>query len=120
MEEDFTLKPTSPVSTDRDTVNVNPDSRRHKRQHRRRDEAKGHFEELSDAAERAHRKLEQMDSPYRFCVYEKDGQVYIDIVLLDAEGKISEVVKKNITHSEYSSWIEHIESGKGLLIDREV
>ncbi|MFC1585027.1 flagellar protein FlaG, partial [Fibrobacterota bacterium] len=72
--------------------------KRKKREQKKRDDARHHFQSLANAAERAHKILEQMKSPYRFCVYEEDNKVFIDVVALDSDGKIKEIKKKNITY----------------------
>ncbi len=79
-----------------------------------------HFEALASAAERAHDRLVQTKSPYRFCVYQNDRETFIDIVLLDQNGKIKEIKKRNITHQEFLSLMRHIEKGEGLLIDIDI
>jgi len=58
-----------------------------------------------------------MKSPYRFCVYQEDDDVFIDVVILGEDGKIKKIEKKNITDDEFSTWLNHIENGYGLLLD---
>ncbi len=81
------------------------DSKRKKKgeeqEHKPKDEAGEHFQSLSDAAELAHDTLEKNNSPYRFCVYQKEGEVFIDIVIIGEDGEIKETKKKNITHEEF-------------------
>ncbi|MDR4505533.1 MAG: hypothetical protein MRK01_12205 [Candidatus Scalindua sp.] len=94
-------------------------SRRRKsnRDRKQRDEAGNHFQYLAEAAEIAHAVLEKNNSPYRFCIYQKDQEVFIDIVIVDEVGEIREVRKKNITHDEFSTWLNHIEQGEGFFLD---
>ncbi len=96
-----------------------PDEKRKKKEqdHKHKDEAGDHFQSLSDAAELAHNTLEKNNSPYRFCVYQKDGEVFIDIVIFGEDGEIKETKKQNITHEEFSTWLDHIEQGEGLFFD---
>lgn len=96
-----------------------PDSKRRKeeREHKPKDEAGRHFQSLADAAELAHDTLEKNNSPYRFYVYQEEGEVFIDIVIIGEDGKIKETKKKNITHEEFSTWLNHIEQGEGLFFD---
>ena len=98
-----------------------PDSKRKKKEeeeeHKPKDEAGDHFQSLSDAAELAHNTLKKNNSPYRFRVYQKDGEVFIDIVIIGEDGKIKETQKQNITHEEFSTWLDHIEQGEGLFFD---
>jgi hypothetical protein len=86
-------------------------------EHKPKDEAVNHFESLAEAAELAHDTLEKNNSPYRFCVYQKEGEVFIDIVIIGDDGEIKETMKKNITHEEFSTWLNHIEQGEGLFFD---
>ena len=98
-----------------------PDSKRkkeeEKREHEPKDEAGDHFQSLSDAADLAHNTLKKNNSPYRFCVYQKDGDVFIDIVIIGEDGEIKETIKNNITHEEFSTWLNHIEQGEWLFFD---
>ncbi len=79
-----------------------------------------HFEALASAAEFAHERLVQTKSPYRFCVYQNDGETFIDIVILDQNGKITKIKKSNIPHQEFLTLMRHIVEGEGLLIDIEI
>lgn len=91
-----------------------------KKKRRRADEhgeAKDHFAELSKAAELAHEILVKKNSPYRFCIYKENDEIFIDIVILDLNGKIASVKKKNITHDEFYKWMDHIEEQEGLFFD---
>ncbi|GJQ58248.1 MAG: hypothetical protein D8M57_02830 [Candidatus Scalindua sp. AMX11] len=87
------------------------------RDQKQRDEAGSNFQHLVEAAEAAHTLLEKNHSPYRFCVYQKDEEVFIDIVIVGEGGEIREIRKKNITHDEFSTWINHIEQGEGFFLD---
>jgi uncharacterized FlaG/YvyC family protein len=91
-----------------------------KKQETQEDEAREHFKELSDAAERIHKILQQKNSPFRFCVFKQGDEVFIDVVILDSAGGISKTIKKNITHQEFSDIIKNIETLDGVLIDYTV
>ena len=91
--------------------------KKRKREQKQRDETGTHFQNLAEAAEIAHAALERSNSPYRFCVYQKEGEVFIDVVVVGEDGKVKEVRKKNITHGEFSTWLNHIEEGDGLCLD---
>ena len=80
-------------------------------------QARYHFEQLAEAAEESHNILVKEKSPYRFCVYRKEDEVFIDVVILDENGKIKEIKKSNITEDEFTTWLTHIHGGRGLLID---
>jgi len=85
----------------------------------RPDETKDHFGELSKAAELAHEILVRTHSPFRFCVYKENGEVFIDLVILDANGKIGSIRKQKITHEQFFKWIEHIQDREGFFIDEQ-
>ncbi|MFQ5714677.1 MAG: hypothetical protein ACE5GU_11665 [Candidatus Scalinduaceae bacterium] len=91
-----------------------------KQEHKHKEKAGDHFQDLAKAAELAHDTLEKNNSPYRFSVYQREGEVFIDIVIIDEDGKIKETKKKNITHEEFSTWLNHIEQGEGLFFDTTV
>ena len=103
-----------------DVSKINPAPRRKKREKKQRDEAGKHFEELSRTAEQAHQILAEKKSPYRFCVYQVDGDVFIDIAIVDADNKIKEIYKRNITRDELQSWMQLIETESGMILDKEV
>ncbi len=96
---------------------LNPNRKKGQREYKHRDEARNHFQQLAEAAELAHTVLGKNNSPYRFCVYQNGEEVFIDIVIVDEDGKIKEIKKKNITHDEFSTWLNHIEQGEGLFFD---
>jgi hypothetical protein len=79
--------------------------------------AKYNFEHLARAAEESHRVLLKEKSPYRFCVYREEDDVFIDVVVVDKEGKIKDIRKKKITYDEFTTWLNHIHGGRGLLVD---
>lgn len=90
---------------------------RNKQHQKQQQSAKDNFERLAQAAEDAHEILVKENSPYRFCVYWEGEDVFIDVVILNKEGKIKDITKKKITHDEFTTWLAHIERGRGLLID---
>ncbi len=76
-----------------------------------------HFDELDREVDYANSMLEQEESPYRFDLHKEDDAVYIDIVVLDESGKISQTLRKNVTHREFSQYRVAILEGGGLLLD---
>jgi|WetSurMetagenome_2_1015567.scaffolds.fasta_scaffold209086_1 hypothetical protein len=72
---------------------------------------------IEKAAEASNRELERRKAPYRFCVYEENGRVMIDLVQLDAAGKITKEIKRNITDEDFEKVIEDISSIEGLFLD---
>jgi len=85
---------------------------------RERDEAKDHFEQLANTAELANKALLQEQSRYRFCIYRKGEDVYIDVVILDENGEVASIVQKEITHEDFARWLAHIEEEEGLVLDK--
>jgi len=81
------------------------------------DEAKEHFDELSQVAEQVHELLLSKNLPYRFCIYKEDNEIFFDLVVIDDKGTPQKTVKKNITHQEFSELIKNIENLDGLFMD---
>ncbi len=95
----------------------NPTKKKEQEGYKHRDEAGDHFQQLSKAADLANEILKREKSPYRFRVYQEGEEIFIDIVIVDDDGKIKETKKKNITHDEFTTWLNHIEQGNGLFFD---
>lgn len=101
-----------------EAVNMETQWPRHgHRRHRPADEAQKHFPELAKLAELAHERLVEANSRYRFCIYEKDGGVFLDVVILDENGKVAELVQREITHQDFLDWLDRIEEEEGLIFD---
>lgn len=81
------------------------------------DFAGGHFAELTRAVEEAHQRLVAAGSRYRFCIYRRGPELFIDVVVLGDDGKIASVREKNITHDEFAQWVENIAKGEGMFFD---
>lgn len=101
---------------------VNRDGRqhhKHQNEQRQPKENKDYFRAMSKAAEATNTRLKQEQSPIRFCVYMEKGEVFIDLIQMDGVGKIIHETRRNITHEDFSRWIEDITKGEGLLFDSE-
>jgi hypothetical protein len=96
---------------------LEPGKKKEQEEHKHRDEAGNHFQQLYKAADIANDVLKKDKSPYRFRVYQEGEEVFIDIVIVDDDGTIKEAKKTNITHEEFSTWLNHIEQGNGLFFD---
>ncbi|MGR3294216.1 MAG: hypothetical protein ACUZ9M_09410 [Candidatus Scalindua sp.] len=96
---------------------LKPDKKKEQDEHKHKDEAGNHFQQLSNAAKLANDVLEKDKSPYRFRVYQEGEEVFIDIVIVDDDLTIKETKKTNITHEEFTTWLNHIEQGNGLFFD---
>ena len=84
-----------------------------------RDEAKDHISELAALVDWANRECEKNDSHYRFRLRAEKEDVYIDVVIADAEGKIKAIMAREITHEDVLRTVEHIREGEGILFDRK-
>jgi hypothetical protein len=73
---------------------------------------------IGRAARESNEQLAKKGAPYRFRVYESQGEVMIDLVMLDASGNIVKEVKRNITDEDFDRLIENISLIEGLLIDK--
>ena len=97
-----------------------PDERmeeRHEGNKRRWRRPKDYFTTLAKRAGVTNQELAKKKLPYRFCVYEQGGEVFIDVVTLDAAGKVSTTVRRNITDEDFDRWIDDISILEGLFLD---
>ncbi len=115
MGDEIRVNKSVPIIPQKQTLR--PGKREDQQEHKHKDEAGGHFQQLSNAAKLANDTLERDKSPYRFRVYQDGEEVFIDIVIVDDDGKIKETKKKNITHDEFTTWLNHIEQGNGFFFD---
>ncbi len=95
------------------------DKKKHKKK-RHFNEAKKHFEELLLIVDETHKELEEKNSPFRVCVYQENGDIFIDIITIDENGNTSQVYKHDISHAELDDIVQHIKSGRGLILDADV
>jgi len=92
------------------------DRKKHKKK-KHFEEAKKHFEELTKIVDEVHKELLVKESPFRLCIYQEGNDVFIDIVAMDDYGKISKVFKHDISHDELDDLVQHLKSGRGLVLD---
>lgn len=93
-----------------------PKQRKESKHHEKRN-LKEYMRTITKAAESSNRQLEQNGSQYRFHVFEENGEVMIDIVMLDQSGRIVKEVKRNITDEDFDRLIEDISLIEGLFFD---
>ena len=79
--------------------------------------AKSRLEKLIRMAHEAHQILEEKGSPFRFCVYEKHGDIFIDVVTLDDNGNPDRTFHQDISHQELEALVRQIRTGRGLVFD---
>ncbi len=115
MGDEIRVNKSVPIIPQKKTLR--PGKREDQQEHKHKDEAGDHFQQLSNAAKIANDTLERDKSPYRFRVYQDGEEVFIDIVIVDEGLTIKETKKTNITHEEFTTWLNHIEQGNGLFFD---
>jgi hypothetical protein len=76
-----------------------------------------YFHPLNIAVEATNRRLLERRLPYRFKVYKKWGEVYIDLTILDEQGNVKETQRKNISHDDFNRIIDDVASVEGLFFD---
>ncbi len=96
---------------------VPPRYQQEKKDNQKQDEAKDHLSELKALVDWANRECEKNDSRYRFRLRVSGDNVFIDVVVADAEGKIKAIMASEITHEEVLRTVEHIREGEGILFD---
>jgi uncharacterized FlaG/YvyC family protein len=84
------------------------------------DEVKDHFEDLTQVSDRINKILQSKKSLNRFCIYRNNKDIFIDLVILDDNNKITKTIKRNITHKEFTETIKNIEELDGFIVDFEV
>lgn len=95
------------------------DGKKHKKR-KHFQEAKEHFSELTKIVDEVHKELLAKESPFRLCIYQEGDDVFIDIVALDDSGKINRVYKHDISHAELDDLVQHLKTGRGLILDADV
>jgi hypothetical protein len=73
---------------------------------------------ITKAVEASNATLMRLSLPYRFRVYAEDEEVFVEIVVLDENGKVITEKKKNISHEEFARLIEDVSQIEGLFFDR--
>jgi len=96
-----------------------PGEREGRREGKRREKrrSKDYFGTLAKRAEVSNEQLAQKKLPYRFRVYQRGDEVFINLVTLDARGKVKTTVRRNITDEDFDRWIEDLSSMEGLFFD---
>jgi len=72
---------------------------------------------ISKAVESSNDILIKKGLPYRFKVYLENNEVFIDMVVLDQQGKIVETKRRNVSHQDFDRLIEDISNIEGLFFD---
>ena len=72
-------------------------------------EVKDNFEALTQASDRINKILQAKKSLNRFCIYRDNKDIFIDLVIMDENNKITKIIRRNITHQEFTETIKNIE-----------
>ena len=83
-------------------------------------EVKDHFEELTQASDRINKILQAKKSLNRFCIYRNNKDIFIDLVIMDENNKITKTIRRNITHQKFTETIKNIEELDGFIVDFKV
>ncbi len=79
-----------------------------------------YFRPLSMAVDASNRRLAERGLPYRFQVFKKWGEVYIEMAFLDEAGNIKEKQRKNISQNDFIRIIEDVTQIEGMFFDHTV
>jgi hypothetical protein len=80
-------------------------------------DAREYFHTLEKAAEKSNDYCAKKGLPYRFRVYQKDNDVFIDILVLDKDGNVIQEKRKNISHEDFARLIDDVTNIEGLFFD---
>ena len=82
-------------------------------------ESKDYLRTLQKAAESSNELLAKKNSLYRFRVYERDSEVFIDLIVLDKDGNVVQEQIRRITHESFEKWIQDLSAMEGLFLDTQ-
>ena len=120
MSHAYNLKSASPVLSSRGFGEVgqrNWQEKKEKEKHLPNKKVKDYFKTLSKATEKSNDDLLKQSIPFRFCVYQKQDLVFMDIAKLNKKGEVAEINTRDITNEDFNRWIDDIANIEGLVID---
>jgi hypothetical protein len=79
-----------------------------------------YFHPLSKAVDASNLRLVERKLPYRFKVFKRWGEVFIELYLLDENGTVKEKQRRNISQSDFNRIIDDVVQVEGLFFDRTV
>jgi hypothetical protein len=85
-----------------------------------RKKVRDYFHPLSKAVEASNHRLADRNLPYRFKVFKRWGDVFIELFILDENGKVREKQRKNISQSDFNRIIDDVVQVEGLFFDHTV
>ena len=98
-------------------------SRLDNRKDRKKDREKGkkdnrkYLHTLLKAAEDSNKRLAEIGVPIKFCIYEENKRIMLELVLIDKDGKVGRQIIRDVTDVDFETLIEDVSSIEGLLID---
>lgn len=104
------------VQSTKPSLERNP-QKREQRERPPRKKVQDYFHPLSKAVEASNQRLIERQLPYRFRVFKRWGEVYLELFILDDNGKVKEKQRKNITRSDFNRIIEDVSKIAGLFFD---
>lgn len=110
------VAPIDAVQATRPSFERNP---RQKEQQERppRKKVRDYFHPLSKAVDASNKRLAERNLPYRFKVFKRWGDVYIEMYVLDENGKVKEKQRKNISMGDFNRIIDDVAIIEGLFFD---
>lgn len=76
-----------------------------------------YFHPLSKAVDASNLRLAERHLPYRFKVYKRWGEVFLDLFILDDQGNVKEKQHRNISQSDFNRIIDDVVSVEGMFFD---
>lgn len=124
MADDFEsldVKRVSQLLHNNEDVDGNRYKKGHQHQGRRGDrpkrETKDYLHTMEKAAQRSNDILGKQGSAFRFRVYDRGAEIYIEVVRMDNAGTVVQTITKKITHQDFDTWIEDLAQIEGLMFD---
>jgi|GEM_PF-1291912 len=120
MSHAYNVKSASPVLSTMGFGEVgrrNWQEKKEKEKHLPNKKVKDYFKTLSKATEKSNDDLLKRSMPLRFCVYQKEDLVFMDIAKLNKKGEVTEINTKDITNGDFNQLIDDIANIEGLVID---
>jgi len=88
-----------------------------RKEEQKQKKVRDYFHPLSKAVDASNRRLTERNLPYRFKVFKRWGDVFIELFILDENGNVREKQRKNISHSDFNRIIDDVVSVEGLFFD---
>ena len=110
------VAPLGAIQATRPSFERNP-QQKEQQQRRPPKKVRDYFHPLSKAVDAANARLIERNLPYRFKVFKRWGEVYIELYTLDEKGSVKEKQRKNISHDDFNRIIEDVSQVEGLFFD---